>query len=121
MFPYVGSEDLGQIILSFLYNVNFWYPTMSYAKINDLRQIVTEGNVGNNTVSCLALMVLALGCASQSVEKMYDGDEPSPVEVDYQRSRRSMAEMYFDGVLKKIHTAHLEMSTAATQALFFVA
>lgn len=121
MFPYVGGDDLGQIILSFQYNVNFWYPTMSYAKINDLRLKVTEGNVGNDTPSCLALMVLALGCASQSVEKMYSGDEPSPTEMDYQRSRRAMAEMYFDGVLKKIHIAHMEMSTAATQALFFVA
>jgi hypothetical protein len=121
MLPYVGSEDLRQIILSFQYNVNFWYPTMSYAKINDLRLVVTEGNMGNNTPSCLALMLLALGCASQSMEKMYGGDEPSPMEMDYQRSRRSMAEMCFDGVLKKIHIAHMEMSTAATQALFFVA
>jgi hypothetical protein len=121
MFPYVGSDDLRHIILSFQYNVNFWYPTMSYAKINELRQIVTEGNVGNDTPSCLALMVLALGCASQSVEKMYDGNDLNDMDMDYQRSRRSMAEMYFDGVLKKIHVAHMEMSTAATQALFFVA
>lgn len=121
MFPYVGSEDLRQIILSFQYNINFWYPTMSFAKINDLRLIVSEGNISNDTPSCLALMVLALGCASQSVEKMYDGDELDPMDIDYQRSRRSMAEMYFDGVLKKIHIAHMEMSTAATQALFFVA
>lgn len=121
MFPYVGSEDLRQIVFSFQYNINFWYPTMSYARINDLRLIVTDGNISNATTSCLALMVLALGCASQSVEKMYDGDELSQSEMDYQRSRRSMAEMYFDGVLKKIHIAHMEMSTVATQALFFVA
>jgi hypothetical protein len=121
MFPYVGSEDLRQIILSFQYNINFWYPTMSYAKINDLRLIVAEGNVGYDTPSCLALLVLALGCASQSVEKMYDGDELNRMDTDYPRSRRSMAEMYFDGVLKKVHVAHMEMSTAATQALFFVA
>jgi hypothetical protein len=121
MFPYVGSEDLTQIILSFQYNVNFWYPTVSYAKTNDLRLIVTEGNVSNDTPSCLALMVLALGCASQSVERMYDGNKLNSIDMGYQKSRRSMAEMYFDGVLKKIHVAHMEMSTAATQSLFHVA
>ena len=121
MFPYVGSEDLRDVILSFQYNVNFWYPTMSHAKIIDLRLIITEGNIGNDTLSCVALMVLALGCASQSVEKMYDGDDLDSMDVDYQKSRRSMSEMYFDGVLKKIHIAHMEMSTAATQLLFYVA
>ena len=121
LLPYLSSDDLGYIIHSFQHNINFWYPTMSRNNIHDLRSIMARGDLSNSSTSCLAFLMLALGCASQSVEKMYSADDSDQSGVEFQRSRSTMAEMYFDGVLKRLHVAHLEMSSVATQCLFFVA
>lgn len=120
MYPYMSPDDLNNIIESFKRNVNFWYPTMSIAKIHELGLMVRRGDVGNSTASTLALLVLSLGCASQHIETYYSTEFPSEGESQDERSRKSMADTYFDGVLKNIHVAHMEVSSAATQCLFLV-
>ena len=120
MYPYMGPDDLNDIIESFKRNVNFWYPTMSIAKIHGLGLMVRHGDVGNSTTSTLALLVLSLGCASQYVETYYSTEFPRDGESQDDRSLKSMADIYFDGVLKNIHVAHMEVSSAATQCLFLV-
>jgi hypothetical protein len=116
----MGPYDLNGIAESFKRNVNFWYPTMSIAEIHELSLRVSHGDFGNSTTSTLALLVLALGCASQHIETFYSTELSSETEIHGNRSRKSMADMYFDGVLKNIHVAHMEISSAATQCLFLV-
>lgn len=118
MYPYMSSDDMSSITESFKRNVNFWYPTMSNAKIRALEIMVAHGELGSSTTSTLALLTLALGCASQYIETYYCTELSNDMGLQDDRSRISMANMYFDGVLKNIHIAHMEMTSAATQCLF---
>lgn len=119
--PYLGVEEVRQIIQSFQSSVNFFYPTMSKLKLESLQILISTGNLDSSVESCLALLIMALGCASQSVRLLFDAYETSKETLDYRQSRRALAEMYFDGVLKRLHVAHLELTTEATQCLFFTA
>jgi hypothetical protein len=120
MYPYVSPDGLNSILESFKHNVNFWYPTMSTAKIHELSLRISHGDVGNSTTSTLAFLVLTLGCASQHVETYYSTEGSTDTEMHDDRSQKPMADICFDGVLKNIHVAHMEMSTEATECLFLV-
>jgi hypothetical protein len=120
IYPFIGPGDLNSIAQSFKRNVNFWYPTMSIAKIHELGLRISRGDVSNSTISTLALLVSALGCASQHVETYYSTEFSSEAEIHDDQSWKSLADMYFDGVLKNIHIAHMEMTSTATQCLFLV-
>lgn len=121
VYPYTSADDLSSIILSFQYNVNFWYPTMPTRMVHELSIRISNGDMDSSTNSTLAFLILALGCASQYIETFYSRDQLIHTETQYHMSRKSMADMYFDGVLKSIHVAHMEMSPAAAQCLFLVA
>ncbi len=94
---------------------------MSKEKLDDILGRISSGNLDDSVDSCLALLIMALGCASQAVGLLFKNTGLSVEDLDYQQSQRRLAEVYFDGVLKRLHTAHLEISTEATQCLFFVA
>lgn len=117
--PYVNGPDLNNIIDAFQHSVNFWYPTMSMQKMNHLRLRIVEGYEDNTTTACLAFLTMALGCASQSVIKTFDAHDPEA--INEQQSNKAMADMYFDGALKRIHVAQMEISSTANQCLLFVA
>jgi hypothetical protein len=119
--PYLGNEEVRQIIQAFQSSVNFFYPTMSKLKLESLQRLISAGNLDNNVDSCLAMLIMALGCASQSVRLLFDTYQMNDAISDYRQSRRALAEMYFDRVLKILHLAHLELTTEATQCLFFTA
>lgn len=120
MYPFIGSDDFNSIAQSFKRNVNFWYPTMSIANIHELDLRVSHEDSGSGTTSILSLLVSALGCASQHIETYYLANFSSENETYCDKSWKSMADMYFDRVLKNIHVAHIEMTPAATQCLFLV-
>ncbi|KAL3419998.1 C6 zinc finger domain-containing protein [Phlyctema vagabunda] len=117
--PYVSGQDLNSIIDAFQHSVNFWYPTMSTRKRNYLRSRIIEGYEDNTTTTCLAFLMMALGCASQSVARTFDVHDPEA--LNDQQSTKAMADMYFDGALKRIHVAQMEISSTANQCLLFVA
>ncbi|KAH6700568.1 hypothetical protein BKA61DRAFT_636606 [Leptodontidium sp. MPI-SDFR-AT-0119] len=119
--PYLGVEEVRQIIQSFQSSVNFFYPTMAKEKLGAIQNRIISGVLDQSVESCLALLVMALGCASQSVSLLFNNPSLSQGDRVYQQSRRSLAEMFFDGVLKRLHVAHLEVSQEATQCLFFIA
>jgi len=121
MIPYVNSADIDKIVISFEHTVNFWYPTVSQAKLKATRSQMSSGQIDDNSSSCLSFLIMALGCASQSTAGMSQGVNFSNEELDYRASRKSMADMYFDGLLKKLHIVHMEMSATAVQCLFLVA
>jgi hypothetical protein len=122
MYPYVGSPELDHIVDSFQVNVNFWYPVMSSSKRNTLRDYILSQNIERSTtVSVLSLLMMSLGCASQSIVNVELPRDLTPEESEYQKARKLMADMYFDGVLKKLYIVHTEMSCTAVQCLFYTA
>jgi len=123
MYPYVTSEDVDGILDSFSHAVNFWYPTMAQDQLERMRLIVNEGafhEEGPNT--CLALLTMALGCASQVIAGLTAGTTLLTDEEKKRRAgRRAMGDMYFDSALKKLYVAHTDVSSTATHCLFFAA
>ena len=97
------------------------YPTMLKDKLLAVQNLVLSGNLDDSVSSCISLVVMALGCASQVVSLLFNTPGLSPESLEYQLSQRRLAEIYFDGVLKRLYTTQLEISTESTQCLFFVA
>lgn len=123
MYPYVTADDVDSILDSFEHAVNFWYPTMSRGQLERARAAVTTGSFEDDGAGgCLALLTMALGCASQVTAGLATAGAALGEEERKRRAaRRAMGNMYFDGVLKKLHTAHTDVSATATHCLFFVA
>jgi hypothetical protein len=119
--PYLRAEEVRQVIEIFQSSVNFFYPTMSKLKLDEAQNRILAGNLDDSVASCLALLVMALGSASQAITLLFNNPVLSTQDLGYQQSQRRLAEIYFDGVLKRLHTAHLEISTEAMQCLFFTA
>ena len=118
--PYLSNEEIRQIIQSFQSSVNFIYPTMAKDKLDTIQLRAMSGNFDHSVESCLTLLVLALGCASQSVSILFHNPNLSQADKNYQQARRGLAEMFFDSVLKRIYLAHLHVTQEATQCLFFI-
>jgi hypothetical protein len=121
MLPYLTSTEIEQIIYSFEHNVNSWYPTVSQTKLKMARSLIAAGKLDDSTTSCFVLSVMALGCTSQACSGLVAGVNLSMDEKQYRASRREMAQLYMDGLLKKLHLVHMEMSAPAVQCLFLVA
>jgi len=101
--------------------VNSWYPTVSQTKLKAARAVISAGKLDDSTASCLALLIMALGCASQTCGGLVLGVEMGAEEMEDRGSRRAMADMYMDALFKKLHLVHLEMSATAVQCLFLIA
>lgn len=121
VIPYVSASDIDQTIESFEHTINFWYPTVSLSLLKEARILVLAGRVGENTTSLIAFLIMALGCASQASSGLVDETELTKDEMDYRKSRKTLADMYMDGVLKNLHLVHMEISATAVQCLFLTA
>lgn len=123
MYPYVTAEDVNGILESFKHAVNFWYPTMSRSQLERMRAIITSGSFDEEgPYACLALLTMALGCASEVIAGLTMGTEMlSEDEKKRKAERRAMGDMYFDSALKKLYVAHTDVSSTATHCLFFAA
>lgn len=122
MFPYVTTEETGGILAAFEANVNLWYPTISQGQLQGMRTMLTYGAMAEDSVdACLTLLTMALGCAGQVTTGLVAGSELTEEEVARRQVKRRMGDSYFESALKKIHVAHLHVSSTATQCLFFVA
>ncbi|KAK4231088.1 lactose permease [Podospora fimiseda] len=110
MYPYVSSEEVNIILEGFSQKVNFWYPTVSVKQLERTREIILgNGDEEEETVeSCLALLIMALGCASLVVSSEEKG-------------KRAIGDMYFDAALKRVYVAHMDVSAVGTHCFFFVA
>ena len=119
MYPYVSGDVVEQIIEAFQQNINFWYPTLSKDKVQDLTAKITSGDLDQSCNSCLALLLMALGCACDSIATVFKGGDVDMEDSEHQQQRRRMAESYFDGAMKRLHTASFEISTDAAQCFLF--
>jgi hypothetical protein len=121
VLPYASSGDVDSVVNAFQNNINFWYPTMCGKTRTDLKTRIITGEMDSSTQSCLALLMMALGCASDAISSAFTGHDMRSQESDHQRHQKVTANMYFEVALPKIHLAHAEMSPAATQCLLFAA
>jgi len=128
MYPYVTAEDVDGILDSFQQAVNFWYPTMSQTQLEKVRSIVNEGafdqdHDGNGTYTCLALLTMALGCASQVIAGLTLPKTLTLTEEEKKKraAKRAMGDIYFDSAVKRLYVAHMDVSSTATHCLFFAA
>lgn len=84
-----------------------------------LRREIMSGVVDESTGSCLAFLVIALGCAGELICTFAENENPDSENLDLQNQRRTMSELYFDIAFKKVYLAQAECSVEAAQCLFF--
>ncbi|KAH8697870.1 putative C6 transcription factor [Talaromyces proteolyticus] len=119
--PYASKSEVECILQSFERNINFWYPTLSRATAIMVQQQILSNNLDEDISSCLSILVMALGCASELVHSAtVDTIEKSTYSE--QRDRwQLISALYFDYAFKRIHLAQAECTTEAVQCLFFTA
>lgn len=124
-YPAVSDQEVDATLDSFQDNINFWYPTMTWQQLDEVRAIVKAFKAGvleEHTVeSCLAHLTMALGCASQTIGGLVSGTTLSEWELKRRASRREMGDLYFDYALRRLHIVHMDVGSVATQCLFFTA
>jgi hypothetical protein len=111
IFPSLGLSEVKNIVGTFQKTYNFWFPTMSFNDLKSLEMRIFHENLEPNCRSCLALLVMALGCVGASV--IDEGDTP---EHDSQQLKLQGAS-WFTAAMKMLHLAHIEMSVEACQCL----
>lgn len=119
--PYVGKTELDHILQSFEQNVNFWYPTLSRNKSTEVEILILSNSLDEDMASCLALLVMALGCASEMIRSISSDTIAGLEELEKRHRWQLMSGLYFDLAFKKIYLAQAECTTEAVQCLFFTA
>ncbi|KAL4932490.1 Zn(II)2Cys6 transcription factor [Aspergillus undulatus] len=120
VLPYLTTSETKEILSSFDNKVNFWYPTLSQAKRAEVEMKVLSNSLSDGIDSCLAFLVMALGCAGHYIGLITDATA-DPVELDSEHRWRLLNSLYFDHAFKQVHLAQAECSTTAVQCLFFTA
>lgn len=117
------EEEVDSILDAFEHAVNFWYPTTSIDQLQNARALITNGNFEDNDELrvCLALLVMALGCVSKVTAGLMESTALPESERRRRATYRATGDMYFESALKKLYVAHMDVSSIATQCLFFVA
>ncbi|OQD83505.1 hypothetical protein PENANT_c016G02869 [Penicillium antarcticum] len=84
---------------------------MSFNDLKSLEMRIYQENLEPNCQSCLALLVMALGCVGASV---IDGEKTSEHES---QQLKLQGVTWFTAAMKMLHLAHIEMSVEACQCL----
>ena len=125
VYLYTKPEDVEEILESFEHTINFWYPTMSRMQLQNTHALMTTMptcNMDEEGVHvCLARLTMALGCASQVVSGLTGDELLTDAELRQRAGKRTIGDMYFDSAIRKIHQAHMEVSSTATHCLFYAA
>jgi hypothetical protein len=120
--PVFTTDEAERLLASYLRNVNFWYPTVSKATLQILFEKVRNGFMENTCEDCAALLVMALGAASELIHVVYSQTGSLGFESRQQQSELlTMASVCFDEAMKLLTVAYMEVSTIATQCVFLAA
>lgn len=111
IFPSVGLSDVKNMVGVFQRTYNFWFPTISLDDLKSLQLRIWQENLEPSCQSCLALLVMALGCVGASMT-----DEESSSEGKSQQLKLQGAS-WFTAAMKMLHLAHIEMNVEACQCL----
>lgn len=124
MCPYASAGEVDAVFDAFEHGLNFWYPTVSRAQMKSMRAVMVHSSgeelEGGETQTCLALLTMALGCASQVIGGLTDGAAMTEEEWERRRARRELGDRYFDCVMR-MHVSYTDVSPAATHCLLFIA
>ncbi|RDW86949.1 Zn(II)2Cys6 transcription factor [Aspergillus mulundensis] len=120
ILPFASKAELDSILSSFERNVNFWYPTLSRSTQTEIGLRVLSNGLEQDVDSCLALLVLALGCASQLITVASDS-QSAAAESEQEHHWQLMSSLYFSHAFKRIYLAQGECTAEAVQCLFFTA
>ncbi|KAK4176513.1 hypothetical protein QBC36DRAFT_187313 [Triangularia setosa] len=118
------NDEVDATCEAFSQNFNFWYPTMSLHQLAEARKIVLSGSYEeeNTPEACLALLTMALGYASQVTSGLVTTSRVlHQKEKEDKAFARSKGDMFFEKALKMLYVAHTDVSSIATQCLFFTA
>jgi hypothetical protein len=94
---------------------------MSRATRTEVELQVLSNGFDEGISSCRALLVMALGSASQLIQSASAGASQDPTDSEHRHRWQLMSGLYFDLAFRKIHLAQAECSTEAVQCLFFAA
>ncbi|EEY20357.1 C6 zinc finger domain-containing protein [Verticillium alfalfae VaMs.102] len=122
-YPFVTPREVDEILESFGQTVNFWYPTMSQQQMAGVRALIVNGVPEEDSIEvCLALLTMALGLAGQVTANLASGTTSlTQKDRETRASKKAMADVYFDGVLKRLHVVHTHIGSTSTHCLFYVA
>ena len=121
--PFLSTREIDEILDAFGDTVNFWYPTMSTTQLAGVRKLMVngDGDADDDIGVCLAMLTMALGLAGQVTSGLSAADVHSAEELERRASKRTMADAYFDGAMKRLHVVHTHIGSTATHCLFFIA
>lgn len=92
---------------------------MARSTAESLKEYLSSGAIEESTRSCLALLVMALGCSSELVGLFTTKETPDTHSVEMESQQRFLGSMYFECAFKKIPLAQAEFTADAVQCLFF--
>ncbi|PPJ52282.1 hypothetical protein CBER1_09561 [Cercospora berteroae] len=118
--PSLKPNEVSAAVQAFQATINFSYPTVTTNQLADVEHRVLEREIDDSIETRLALIVMALGCASQVVDGLANTGSTFSEDSQVQRSQ-VLAHTYFELYLQGLSGVHLEVSTTATQCLFFTA
>ncbi|KAK0748481.1 hypothetical protein B0T21DRAFT_324209 [Apiosordaria backusii] len=122
--PSVKNHEVDAVLDSFSQNANFWYPTMSQGQLVAIKHTILSGSYEEKDCpeTCLALLTMALGYASQVTSGLANTSmTPNQEDIEDKTSKRSKGDMFFERALRMLYVAHTDASSTATQCLFFTA
>lgn len=117
-YPYALPSEVDRIIDTFQRNVNFWMPTISLYRINQVREIVLSRRNDLTCDVCIAMLVMALGWACEYVEQKLRNDDGTEESV---RHSWTMSSLYFEAASRANFITQMEMSPVAAQCLLLTA
>jgi hypothetical protein len=95
---------------------------VSKATLQILFEKMQNGFIGNSCEDCAALLILALGAASELIKLVHSSVEPRGFESrQHQSELMTMATICFDEAMKLLSVAYMEISTISTQCVFLAA
>lgn len=117
--PHASEQDVDHILYAFQGTVNFSYPVVSLQDLTSCRSKFISGDLDDSLASCVTLLVMALGCAAETVSELL----PQENRPDFHLSPRyrHWSQVYFDAALKQLHYAYCEISTGSAQCLMLAA
>lgn len=119
--PDQSAEEVHRAVRSFQDTINFSYPTATSEQLANVSNRIIEGNLNDSIEWSQALLIMALGYASQVVQTVDWRNGMVNVDHRWLANSRALAHTYFELYLRQLSNVHLEVSTMATQCLFFTA
>lgn len=116
--PRGTPNEIRDILEEYRRTVNFAYPILTIEEIESIQDLLLGSPLCKSIPWCRAWLVMALGCASQSISFVSEettGDENTVFRY------RTLAPIYFSLFLEQSYLIHDDISVMATQCLLFSA